>query len=217
MYLFFDTETGGLTPDYSLLTLSAIATDADFNIVPAHGFDPGVYVCVRHSPYVTHPKAMEVNQLNLADHDAHGFTLAETKEILVSYLQETRRLFAVKKFIPAGHNVPFDMRFIQAQLLSDREWSEYFTHPALDTCAVARFLASGGMVKGSCSLPNLRATFGVETGTAHNAENDNLASIALAKKFRALVFQAQHKSAGGLAPLAALTDRGPAPQSAVGS
>jgi DNA polymerase III alpha subunit (gram-positive type) len=216
MYLFFDTETGGLTPDYSLLTLSAIATDADFNIVPACGFDPGVYVCVKHDPYVTHPRAMEVNQLNLADHDAHGFTLAETKEVLLAYLAEARKLFGVKKFVPAGHNFPFDLRFIQAQLLPDREWGEYFTHPALDTCAVARFLVTGGMVKGSCALPNLRAAFGVETGTAHNAENDNLAAIALAKKFRALVFERRANSAGGLAPTAACIS-GPAPQSAVGS
>lgn len=187
MYLFFDTETGGLTPDYSLLTLSAIAADENFNVIPLHGFDPGVYVRVKHAEYVVHPKAMSVNKICLADNDAHGFTVAETKELLVAFIHEAIAATGVNKLIPAGHNFPFDMRFIQAQLIPDGEWKNYFTHPALDTCASARLLMAAKLIDGGCGLPHLRKLFGIETGVEHNAQSDNLASIAVAKKFTELV------------------------------
>ncbi|NDD52368.1 3'-5' exonuclease [bacterium] len=187
MYVFFDTETGGLTPEFSLLTLSAIVTDENFNIIPTYGFDPGVYVRVKHAPYVTHPKAMEVNNIKLADNDEHGFTVAETKEILVPFLKEAIAVTGVNKLIPAGHNFPFDMRFLQAYLLPDNEWRNYFTHPALDTCASARLMLSAKLIEGGCGLPYLRRLFNIQTGVEHNAESDNLASIAVAKKFKELL------------------------------
>lgn len=187
MYLFFDTETGGLTPDHSLLTLSAILTDANFNIIPTHGFDPGVYVRVKHTPYVTHPKAMEVNGIDLADNDANGFTVSETQEIFVSFVKEAIATSGCKKLIPAGHNVPFDMRFLHAHVLPENSWGQYFTHPPLDTCASARLMLSAKLIEGGCGLPHLRRLFNIQTGAEHNAESDNLAAIAVAKKFKELL------------------------------
>lgn len=198
MYLFFDTETGGLTPDHSLLTLSAIVTDSNFNIVPVHEFEPGVYVRVKHNPYVTHKKAMEVNKIDLADNDANGFTVAETQEIFVSFVKEAIAVTGCRKLIPAGHNVPFDMRFLHAHVLPETHWGQYFTHPPLDTCAVARFLTATNVISGGCGLTHLRDVFGIETGTAHNAESDNLAAIALARKFVELVPHSIQKGRAGV-------------------
>ena len=187
MYMFFDTETGGLTPEFSLLTLSAIATDEQFNIISVCGYDKGMYVRVKHADYVVHPKAMEVNGIELADNDEHGFTVSETKELLLAFVEEARRAIGYKKLVPAGHNFPFDMRFLQAYLIPDPEWKNHFTHPALDTCASARLLTAAKLIDGGCSLPHLRRLFGIETGVEHNAQSDNLASIAVAKRFTELV------------------------------
>jgi DNA polymerase III epsilon subunit-like protein len=187
MYLFFDTETGGLTPDYSLLTVSAIITDRNFEIVTVHDMDPGVYMRLKYANYVTHPKAMEVNGLNLRDHDEHGFTVEEASEVFESFVKEGRAALGASKLIPAGHNVPFDMRFVQAYLMPDSQWSRYFTHPAFDTCAIARFLTAANLITGGCGLPALREKFSIYTGAAHNAENDNLATVTLAKKFLELM------------------------------
>lgn len=186
MYLFFDTETGGLTPDHSLLTLSAILTDREFNIIPAHGFDPGVYVYVKSTNYVTHPKAMEVNNIDLADNDRHGFTVAETQEILRSFIKEACALTGRQRLIPAGHNIPFDMRFLQAHVLPRKEWDTYFVHPPLDTCDVARKLTTQRLISGGCGLPHLCKWFEIDPGIAHTAESDNLATIQVAKRFAAL-------------------------------
>lgn len=187
MYLFFDTETGGLTPDYSLLTLSAIVTDKNFDIIRIHDMDPGVYMQLKHANYVTHPRAMEVNKIDLRDHDADGFSVDEARDIFLAFVKEAIATTGERKLIPAGHNVPFDMRFVQAYLLPLAEWENYFTHPALDTCAVARFLTAADVIKGGCSLGALRKTFNIETGRGHNAENDNLATVKLAKQFVRMV------------------------------
>lgn len=187
MYLFFDTETGGLTPDHSLLTLSAIVTDRQFNIVTVHDMDPGVYMRLKYDRYVTHPRAMEVNKINLDEHDEHGFTVPEAREIFESFVKEGRAATGESKLIPAGHNVPFDTRFVQAYLMPEDQWSRYFTHPAFDTCAIARFFTAANLLSGGCGLPALREKFGIATGTAHNAENDNLATVLLAKKFLELM------------------------------
>lgn len=187
MYLFFDTETGGLTPDFSLLTLSAILTDRDFNIVCVHDLDPGLYLRVKHDNYVTHPKAMEVNGIDLAEHDEHGFTVPEAREAFAAFVKEGRALLGQKKLIPAGHNVPFDVKFLQHYVMPEDEWRDVFTHPALDTCAAARLFAAANKISGGCGLDNLRRIFDINTGVAHNAESDNLAAIELAKRLVASI------------------------------
>jgi hypothetical protein len=201
MYLFFDTETGGLTPDYSLLTLSAIVADSQFNIVSIHDMDPGVYLRLKHANYVTHPRAMEVNRIDLREHDAEGFSVADARDIFLAFVKEAVSATGVRKLIPAGHNVPFDMRFLHAHLLPADEWENYFTHPALDTCAVARFFSSANLISCGCSLVALRRAFNIETGAAHNAENDNLASLKLARRFLQLMpKQLAQFQKGGSAP-----------------
>lgn len=185
--MFFDTETGGLTPDFSLLTLSAIATDAQFNIVSVCGYDKGMYLRIKHEDYVVHPRAMEVNGIKLADNTEHGFTVTEARELLLAFVAEAKKVLGERKLVPAGHNFPFDMRFLQAYLIPDPEWHDHFTHPPLDTCLSARLLLAAKLIEGGCSLPHLRKLFGIKTGADHNAQSDNLASIAVAKKFTELV------------------------------
>lgn len=187
MYMFFDTETGGLTPNYSLLTLSAIAVDAQFNIVPVCGYESGMYVHVKYANYVVHPKAMEVNGIDLTENDRIGFTVPETKELLLAFVAEAKKILGEQKLVPAGHNFPFDMRFLQEYFLPDDEWRQHFTHPALDTCASARLLTAARLIGGGCGLPHLRRLLNIETGKDHNAQSDNLAAIAVAKKFTELV------------------------------
>ncbi len=194
MYLFFDTETGGLTPDFSLLTVSAIVVDRNFDIVHVHGFDPGLYVKVKHDNYVVHPKAMEVNNIDLSDNDATGFSVNDAAELFEVFVKEGLSLTGCRRFIPAGHNVPFDVRFLQHYFVPESAWGNYFTHPALDTCASARLLAASNVIQGSCGLPTLRKIFKIETGVGHNAESDNLASIALAKQFVSMVGQKNRAS-----------------------
>lgn len=219
MYVFFDTETGGLTPDYSLLTVSAIVADPQLNEIIIHDLQPGLYLRLKYANYVTHERAMAVNKINLADHDRIGFTVPEASEALDAFLREAKRMTGVQRFIPAGHNVAFDMRFLQAYLLPEKQWDRFFMNPPLCTCATARFFNTANRLSIGCGLEKLRNYFGIDTGISHNAESDNLASLELARRFvQLLPSSGSHNGqAGAHVTKAAAVTGGPAPQSAVGS
>jgi DNA polymerase III epsilon subunit-like protein len=198
MYLFMDTETGGLTPDRSLLTVSMIPVDKDFQIVPIDYFDPiaqqvlhtdaGLYVAVKHETYVVDKEALAVNKINIAEHDVDAVPLPLVRELLTSFIRHVLKTFDRKYLVPAGHNVAFDLKFIKAYLLTEQEWDTFFTYPSLDTAASARFLNAAGIIGGGYSLTSLRNKFVPHMGgELHNAETDNLTTIELAKQFAALV------------------------------
>lgn len=183
MYIFFDTETGGLTPEYSLLTVSAIVLDSKLDIVVVHDLSPGLYLRLKYDNYVTHPKAMAVNKINLAEHAQLGFTVEDAALALDAFIREARALLGVNRFIAGGHNIAFDVKFLQAYLLPAAKWDRFFMNPAFDTCAAARLFNAANKLTVGCGLEKLCAAFNIQTGAAHNAESDNLAAIELARYF----------------------------------
>jgi DNA polymerase III epsilon subunit-like protein len=197
MYLFFDTETGGLTPQHSLLTVSCIVVDDKFNIIPVGNplqtddGRTGLYLKIKHDEYALTSGALSVNKIDLVEHDKQSTPLPAARTILRAFLDDGLRVSNKKRFVPAGHNVAFDVKFLQAYLLTPEEWDRYFTYPALDTAAIARFLSAAGMHAGGYSLGKLRDKFIPHTSGAelHDAEIDNLTAIELAKKFVSLMSQ----------------------------
>ncbi|NBO38255.1 3'-5' exonuclease, partial [bacterium] len=170
MYLFFDTETGGLQPNHSLLSVSAIAVDPQLQIVPVLNMYPGLHLRVKHENYVVTEQAMQINKIDLAVHDQIGLTVSETIEKLQMFFDEARVIMGVQRLIPAGHNVAFDMRFLQAQLFPEKQWDTFFKNPPLCTCAIARFFNAANRLTVGCGLEKLCTHFGIDAGDAHNAE-----------------------------------------------
>lgn len=188
MYLFIDTETGGLTPQHSLLTVSCIGVDENFNIIPVPATAPGLYLRIKHEEYALTAGALSVNKIDLSQHHASGLSLQEAQTALRYFLDDVMRRTGKKRLVPAGHNVGFDVQFIRANLLTDREWDAFFTYPAFDTAAIARFLNATGQHDWGYSLTRLRDKFVPHMqGELHNAEVDNLVTIELAKKFVSLL------------------------------
>lgn len=189
MYLFIDTETGGLTPRHSLLTLSCIGVDEKFQIVPTADGGHGLYLQLRHDEYAVTAGALAVNKIDLLVHDKQAITLEAARVRVCSFIEQVLQKTGKKRLVPAGHNVAFDVQFLRAYLLDDPTWDRYFTYPALDTAAVARYLNAAGVYSGSYSLSKLCERFLPEAAGAdmHNAEIDNLVSIELAKKFVGLL------------------------------
>jgi DNA polymerase III alpha subunit (gram-positive type) len=126
---------------------------------------------------------MEVNKIDLVKHAQIATELNEARQQFVNFVTAGIRATGVRKLIPAGHNVKFDMRFIWHHMLAEEPWGMYCTYPEFDTASIARYLNSAGKISGGCSLSVLRERFGIHTGDAHDAEVDNLATIELAKKF----------------------------------
>lgn len=186
MYLFFDTETGGLTPDYSLLTASFIAVDENFDIVPVPEMPAGLYLQIKHDNYALTSGALQVNKIDIVEHDKHALPLADAQRDLHLYIQDVLSVTGRRALVPAGHNVEFDKRFVLQYLLSPEDWEKYFTYPVLDTAIVARFLAAAKLHDRGFSLGRLLKKFvpAFDSGhDLHNAEIDTLATIMLAKKF----------------------------------
>lgn len=187
MYLFVDTETGGLTPQHSLLTVSGICVDANFDIIPRDNGEHGIYLKIKHEEYALTAGALSVNKINIAEHDATAIPINDARDQLRAYIAAMARKSGKQRLIPAGHNVAFDINFLRSYLINDRDWDLYFTYPAFDTAAVARFLNAAGTHPGGYSLARLRELYVPHaSGQLHNAETDNLITIELAKKFVAL-------------------------------
>lgn len=188
MYLFMDTETGGLTPQHSLLTVSCIAVDENFGIIPRRNQEHGLYLTIKHDEYRLTAGALSVNKIDLAAHNAAAMSLPLATTTLLGFLEEMLHITNKQRFVPAGHNVNFDVQFIRAYLLDAVQWDRYFTYPMLDTAVVARFLNATGKHPGGYSLGRLRDTYVPDAaGDLHNAETDNLTTIALAHKFASMV------------------------------
>jgi DNA polymerase III epsilon subunit-like protein len=189
VYLFIDTETGGLTPRHSLLTLSCIGVDDKFQIIPTADGGHGLYLQLKHAEYAVTAGALSVNKIDLLAHDARAITLDAARVRLCTFIDQILQRTGKKRLVPAGHNVAFDVQFLRTYLLDEQMWDRYFTYPALDTASIARYLNAAGVYAGSYSLTKLCERFAPEAagGNMHNAEIDNLVAIELAKKFVGLL------------------------------
>lgn len=185
MYLFMDCETGGLTPDYSLLTLAAIVADEDFNPIRGGNKVDTLTLEIRHPTYVVTPEALTINKIDLVNHSACGLKLEEAQEKFAEFVRNGKAMCG-DKLIPAGHNLPFDLQFVWSQLMPEEEWRRHCSYHFIDTMVVARFFKAAGIIDGGCSLTDLRELFHVETGAAHTALADTQATLAIARALKSI-------------------------------
>lgn len=189
MYLFIDTETGGVTTEHSLLAVTAIITDANFKIIKLGTYDLGLTLNIRSSKYVVNAKALAINKIDIVSHDQTAIDVSKAKTKLLSYLEEGLKFTGRRAFVVAGHNVDFDRRFLLSNLLTQEDWDRYMTYPFLDTAIIARLLNALDMHDQGYSLAHLVNKFCPEykTGIMHSSLGDTMATIELARKFVSLL------------------------------
>ena len=183
MYLFIDTETGGTSTEYSLLTATAILTDEYFDIIPIGRNCRGITLHIKSEIYTVSAKALSVNKIDLVQHDQISISAQQAREDLLQFLNEARSKTGRRAFVVAGHSVDFDRRFLLAHLMSQTDWDEYMTYPTLDTAVMARYLAAIGLHDHGFSLSRLVHKYCPKyyTGEMHDSCNDVLATIELAR------------------------------------
>lgn len=167
MFLFLDVETGGLDPKQeSLLTISA-------DLVPTIGSEPihSYNTRIAHTPYRVSARALEINRINLVQHDKVAIPAA-----LVA--QEFRAWLALScpniKPQPVGWNIPFDLGFVHDQLISKYDWEKIVDYHSLDVCALVEFLIiQGKLPPKTRRLVHVAQHFGLDTTQAHDAAVDN--------------------------------------------
>lgn len=190
-YLCIDIETGGIGHDKSLLT-------AYFKIIEQHNDtliwhdvnDLYLFVKPENDIYNVTAQALEINGINLVQHNKVAQTAKECKASLYHFLR--RHSDKNNKLIPLGHGVSFDIKFIlesEDKLISKGTWDTFVSYRVLDTATIGQFLKIANKVPTdiSGSLSSWAEYFGIDASKAHDAKADVEMSIEVFKKFLDLV------------------------------
>ncbi len=168
--LFLDVETGGLSP----------ATDALLEVGLVHWRDGAVLdtlnLSIRSDGRRVDPEALRVNGIDVAAHDRTARHPIHAAAYLCTWIG-TR--WPGMRPDPAGHNVPFDLGFLQV-LLGRERYGRVLGRRAVDTCAILRFVCEAELVTlPRHSLDMACAHFGIRRERAHRALDDALAAAEL--------------------------------------
>ena len=185
-YIAFDCETTGVNVNSNLLTVSFLILDENLNEKDALNLS-----LRQNNGYYVYPKALEINKIDIIDHHNTSLDLVDARKKLLDFLMKNKGRF---NFIPIGHNIQFDIKFIkQSGLLNEHEYNSYISCNPLDTLSVAQFLKLTGKLheKQSLSLVNLCSSCKLKRheneNLEHSAEYDIKMTIKLLKFFKNMV------------------------------
>jgi DNA polymerase III alpha subunit (gram-positive type) len=178
-YIALDTETGGVTSDVSLLTAFFMVLDENFNEVG----NLSLLIKPDNGLYQVTGEALGINKINLAEHDKVAITEKEAGTKLYEFLSSMNPNGG-DKLIPIGHNVAFDVKFLQGKIISQGTWNKFVSYRVLDTGVVATFLKAVKLLPNDLngSLSSLAAHYGLNTSMAHTASGDVLMCVEIMKK-----------------------------------
>jgi oligoribonuclease (3'-5' exoribonuclease) len=196
-YVPFDCETGGTNQETSdLLTLYMAVMDENFKIVEE--LDLKLKPDGGRLPIVE-AQALEVNGINLTEHlaDPETITYSEGKKKIVAMLKKyLKKKGRYSNLIPMGHNVGFDIDYIQQYLIPKEEWDAILHYRTVDTNPIIGFLKDcGWLPKELGRLESIVEYFGAPKRKAHTAKDDTLMMV---DSYKALLeLMASKKSGGG--------------------
>lgn len=193
-YLAFDCETTGLLSSCNILTAYFVILDNNLNILDE------LDLKIKHDYYLVFTKALEINNINLLEHDKIAISVIEAKSQLIKFLKKYDTSHNKNKYQIIGHNIKFDIdMLISNKILNLNEINIYFqTDCYLDTYKIARLLKSQKKINKcqSLSLSKLCYYFNIDTDKSinesnndnddennfHNCKYDTLCTINLFKK-----------------------------------
>jgi oligoribonuclease (3'-5' exoribonuclease) len=184
----FDTETGGLdSNNNSLLTLSGIVVDDDLQPLATP-----INLKIKHDIYHVSAKAMEVNKINLLEHDKIAQPIDEAGFALYRYLKpfvDNKRLGIIGQNVE-GH----DKAFIEKSGLL-KNWGRFFNRDVLDTKRFADNLKFCGIIpqENGTRLVDLAEFFGISSAGAHDAEVDLWMTLQVLDELRKLTLKGKVK------------------------
>jgi DNA polymerase III alpha subunit (gram-positive type) len=184
MYLALDTESGGIPKECSLLTAYFAALDKDLNTIASLDLkmkpDNGMYV--------VEAQGMDVNRINLIEHDKVAVTCKEAATLIWKFLN-AQSFGGQNKLIPLGHNVTHDISFINTHTISRKAWEAFVRYHVLDTTTLALACQLKGKLPADLyiGLGYLAEYFKAPAFEAHTAKGDTEATIFVAKSLMNLM------------------------------
>lgn len=180
-YFLVDVETGGLDESRcSLLSVFGYLLDDELTIKE----EISLLVKPDDGFYQLEAKAMEINAINIAEHDLLAITETEAANKLFDFFHINKiklRIPENEKMVFAGHNPDLDKRFLKRLMkkvslsfLKKYTWDDWFTNRVLDTGAVAQFMKLTRDIPKDCngSLAQLCKFYGIPHVNAHDAKAD---------------------------------------------
>ena len=181
-FFAFDVETTGLEPQRDeIIQLAYQLLDGQLNVLSSGCY----YAWPRHT--TVPPEVVKVNGYSSKKwSDNKAISQTDLFTNLRALLSQHKRL------IPMGHNVKFDLGFLQA-LFERHEDTKTFksalSYHSFDTVGISMFadyvLHSG--LNGSYKLAHLTERFGITHTEAHTADSDIAATVALFKTLTELL------------------------------
>ena len=174
-FLAFDCETGGLESDRSLLTAYFVALDENFRVLGE------LDLAIKpddNGPYLVDAQALDVNGIDLVEHDKVAIPMKEAKRQLYDFLS-THKPEGKGKLIPIGQNIYFDIDCVLRNMLKKKVWDQFVSYHPVDTAGIATVMKMLGLIpKGEKTrLTNLCEMFNVSLTNAHDAKADTVATV----------------------------------------
>lgn len=194
--LYFDTETTGVDPRVHEITQFAAIVEIDGHVVEEVNWrcQPTRWDAINASAIQT--TGVSIDQLKTFQPASEMFH--QIKVLLSKYIAKYTRM--PDKFYPAGHNVQFDLDFLNAFFkqhgdLDDQEWgiTSYQNWRALDSRVMANFLLAAGHISTyDVKLETLCSEFGIKID-AHDALSDIRATRELVQVMMGMINPATAK------------------------
>lgn len=178
-----DTETGGLDPDnHSLLTVAMIVT-RNMEIIAGHEW------WLKHDEYQVTDRALEINGIDLKEHDETALPAAEAIEDMLNFLEHFR--LPNERVVFFGQNTIFDKQFLEAAVERSGHTKRYrslVSHRYIDLMSITAFLNLTGHLKtDNLGLDAVLTLLDIEQTQRHHALGDaQMTFRALVELFKRL-------------------------------
>ena len=191
--LYFDVETTGTNPAVHEITQLAMIIEIDGVVVEEANFTCQPTRWDQIDPGAIATTGVTIEMLKTFQPPALMYD--QVTKLLGRYIPKYTRL--PDKFYPAGHNVEFDLKFLDAFLrmygnADMKQWGAitYQNYRAIDSRALANFHFLNGHLQtlSDVKLATLCNHFGIKID-AHDALSDIRATRQLIAKFRDIFYQ----------------------------
>ncbi len=186
-YLFLpvDNETGGLSNGVSLLTSYLEVVNMDLQVIDSLS----LFVKPNDGVYRVEAGGLEVNKINLIDHDKIAIPYSAAGQLLFRFLQKHSQDGKIK-LIPVGKQVHGDIAWLQEHLLGKKTMDKFVSYRTIDITGIAYSLQIKGKLPPDLglSLGSLVEYFDIRIdGVQHEAKYDTQATMAVWKKLMDLM------------------------------
>lgn len=186
-YMPFDTETGGIPKGVSLLSLYLEVLDEKLNKLDS------LYMFTKPNDGIYHVEAggLEVNKINLVEHDKVAITYSEAGQKLFNFVNKNSD-GGKTRLIPIGKQIHFDVDKVTENLLGKKTWDRFVSYRMIDVTGIAMAMQIKGKLPPTLglSLFSLAEYFNVYAtvvGNLHEADYDTKVTVAVFKELMALM------------------------------